>query len=250
MKYLRRTMSAAVGNDLGTTTNEHNPAMHNERRRGQWPGHLDQIPATHNERRRGQRLGATIKYLRCTTSGAAGNGLGTAIKFLRAAASIGLSTTTKKPARRRRNRSWYHDQVPVTLNKRRRGQRRPVHHDQGPARRRGNRPGNHDKVPATHNEFCFAHMNSTNTVNKHTGRTSYDRSYVGTPASFIKHTGRDPINRQVSNTSDALLVYVLKRLEIACRRWRRNIVLAPHELVHHRYHGEEGQEGDLMLNFI
>jgi hypothetical protein len=95
-------------------------------------------------------------------------------------------------------------------------------------------------------------MNSTNTVNKHTlvELATIVATYVGTPASFIKHTGRDPINRQVSNTSDALLVYVLKRLEIACRRWRRNIVLAPHELVHHRYHGEEGQEGDLMLNFI
>jgi hypothetical protein len=49
MKYIRRTTSAAAGNGLGTTINEHSPAMHNERRRGQWPGHHDQVPATHNE---------------------------------------------------------------------------------------------------------------------------------------------------------------------------------------------------------
>jgi hypothetical protein len=29
--------------------------LHNERRRGQWPGHHDQLPATHNERCFGQR---------------------------------------------------------------------------------------------------------------------------------------------------------------------------------------------------
>jgi hypothetical protein len=82
IKYLRRTTSAAAGNGLGTTINEHSPAMHNERRRGQRPGHRDQVPVTHNKRRRKQRPGATIKYLRCTTRGAAGNDLGTTIKYL------------------------------------------------------------------------------------------------------------------------------------------------------------------------
>jgi hypothetical protein len=52
-------------------------------------GRSDQVPAMHNERRRGLWPGAAIKYLRCTTSGAAGNGLGTTIKNLRAAAGIG-----------------------------------------------------------------------------------------------------------------------------------------------------------------
>jgi hypothetical protein len=33
-KDLRRRMSAAAGNGLGTTSNEHSPAMYNERRRG------------------------------------------------------------------------------------------------------------------------------------------------------------------------------------------------------------------------
>jgi hypothetical protein len=69
--------------------------MHNERRRGQQPGHHDQAPATHNKRRRGQRPGEATKYLQFTTSGAAGNGLGTTIKYLRAAAGIGLGTTIK-----------------------------------------------------------------------------------------------------------------------------------------------------------
>ena len=86
------------------------PAKNNQRRRGHWPRHHDQVPATHkgchhgqrpghhaqipvmhNERRRGQRPGATIKYLRRTTSTAAGN--------------------------------RHHDQVPSTHNERRRGQR-------------------------------------------------------------------------------------------------------------------------------
>jgi hypothetical protein len=63
--------------------------MPNERRRGQWPAHHDQVPPTLNERRRGQRpvhhhqvprrhrghrLGTTAKYLQCPTGGAAGNG--------------------------------------------------------------------------------------------------------------------------------------------------------------------------------
>jgi hypothetical protein len=56
--------------------------MHNERRRGQRPGHHDQVLGTHNEWRRGQRPGATIKYLRTTTSTAANNGMGTAAKYL------------------------------------------------------------------------------------------------------------------------------------------------------------------------
>jgi hypothetical protein len=71
MKYLRRTTSATAGNGLGTTANEHSPAMHNERRRGKRPGHHDQVLETHYERRRGQLPGVAIKYLRCTTSGAA-----------------------------------------------------------------------------------------------------------------------------------------------------------------------------------
>jgi hypothetical protein len=95
MKQLRRTSSAAAGNGLGNTINKHSPAMQNERRRGQRPGHHDQVSAIHNERRRGQRPGATIKYLRCTTSGTEGNGLGTTIKLLRAAADIDLGTTIK-----------------------------------------------------------------------------------------------------------------------------------------------------------
>jgi hypothetical protein len=80
---------------MGTTINEHSPAMHNECHRGHRHGHHDQVRATRNERRRGQRPGATIKYLRCTTSGAAGSGLGTTIKYLHAAGGINLGTTTK-----------------------------------------------------------------------------------------------------------------------------------------------------------
>jgi hypothetical protein len=109
MKYLLRATSAAAGNGLSTTINEHSPAMHDERRRGQRPGHYDQVPATHNERRREQRPDATAKYLRCTTSGAAGNGLGTdrvparrrghrpeyRDQYLRGAAGIGLDTAIK-----------------------------------------------------------------------------------------------------------------------------------------------------------
>jgi hypothetical protein len=89
IKYLRRTTSAAADNGLGNTINEKSLAMHNERRRGQRPGHYDQVSATHNERRRGQR------YLRCTINGAAGDGLGTTIMYLRAAAGIGLGNTIK-----------------------------------------------------------------------------------------------------------------------------------------------------------
>jgi hypothetical protein len=53
IKYLRRTASAAAGNGLSTTINEHSSAMHNERRRGA----------------AGNGLGTTPNYLR----GAAGN---------------------------------------------------------------------------------------------------------------------------------------------------------------------------------
>ena len=91
MKYLRRTTTAAAGSGLGTTINEHSPAMLNERRRGKWPGNHDQVSATHNERRRGQRPGAAIKYL----YGVAGIGLGATFKYLRDAADISLGTTTK-----------------------------------------------------------------------------------------------------------------------------------------------------------
>jgi hypothetical protein len=53
IKYLLRTTSSVAGIGLGNTINEHSPAMHIERRRGQRPGYSDQVPATHNERRRG-----------------------------------------------------------------------------------------------------------------------------------------------------------------------------------------------------
>jgi hypothetical protein len=57
IKFLRRKTSAAAGNFLGTTTNEHIPAMHSGRRRGQRPVHHNQVSATHSGRRRGQRSG-------------------------------------------------------------------------------------------------------------------------------------------------------------------------------------------------
>jgi hypothetical protein len=95
MKYLRRTTCAAAGSGLGTTVNEHSPAMHNKRRRGQRPGHHDQVPATHSERRCGQRLGNHDQvparcrghrpgpmYLQRKTSAAANRSLGTTIKYL------------------------------------------------------------------------------------------------------------------------------------------------------------------------
>jgi hypothetical protein len=47
-------MRGAADNGLGTTINYLLLATHNERRRGQRPGHHDQVPATHNERRRVQ----------------------------------------------------------------------------------------------------------------------------------------------------------------------------------------------------
>jgi hypothetical protein len=49
IKYLRRTPSAAAGNDLGSTIKEHSPATQSERN--------DQVPTMHNERRRGQQPG-------------------------------------------------------------------------------------------------------------------------------------------------------------------------------------------------
>jgi hypothetical protein len=61
---------------MDSTTNEHNPTKHNERRR--W-----------------QRPGAKIEYLRRTTNVAAGIGLGTTIKYLRGAVGFGLGTETK-----------------------------------------------------------------------------------------------------------------------------------------------------------
>ena len=61
-----------MGNGLGTTINEHSLASHNERRRGQRPGHSDQVPSKNNERRRGNGLGAAIENLRRTTSGDVG----------------------------------------------------------------------------------------------------------------------------------------------------------------------------------
>jgi hypothetical protein len=66
------------------------PATRNERRRGQGPGHHDQISA----RRRGYiGLGITIKYLRRTVSAIQESGLGTIAKYLRGATCIGLVTT-------------------------------------------------------------------------------------------------------------------------------------------------------------
>jgi hypothetical protein len=83
--------------------------MHNERRRGQMPGHNDQVPTAHNERRRGQRPGATAKYLPATHNEQfrgqrlghhdqvparfRGSGLGITIKYLRGIAVNSLRTT-------------------------------------------------------------------------------------------------------------------------------------------------------------
>jgi hypothetical protein len=130
--------------------------MHNKRRRGKRLGHHDQVPATNDELRRGQRPGATITYLRCTTSGAAGDGLGTVIKYLRAAAGIGLGKHDQVPARRRRHWSWHHDQVPATLNERRREQR-PGHHDQVPLEKKRGRgqqlgQGPHTQIMGTNSD--------------------------------------------------------------------------------------------------
>jgi hypothetical protein len=73
-----------------------------ERRRGQRPGHHDQLPATNNERplalnsgAADKGLGDTAKYLRRTTSAAAGNGLGTTTMYLNGAAANRLGTTVK-----------------------------------------------------------------------------------------------------------------------------------------------------------
>jgi hypothetical protein len=111
MKYIRQTTSAAAGNCLGTTINEHSFEMNNERRRGQRPWHHNQVSAMHNEQRRGQRPGATIKYLRCKTSGVAGGGLGTTAKYLRRSTSgvtgSCLCTTIKN------SRSEHNDQEPA-----------------------------------------------------------------------------------------------------------------------------------------
>jgi hypothetical protein len=69
------------------------PATLNERRRGQRPGHHDQVPCgasgiglgttiKYPHGAAGIGLGATIKPLRRTTSAAAGNGLGNTMKHL------------------------------------------------------------------------------------------------------------------------------------------------------------------------
>jgi hypothetical protein len=111
-----KLLRGAAGNDLGTTIKHMQPrttlaprpsTCDAKRGNGQF-GHKE-VPATHNERRRGQRpghqgqvrgaasigLGTTLKYLRRTTSGAACNGLGTTIKHMRGAAGSGLGPTTK-----------------------------------------------------------------------------------------------------------------------------------------------------------
>jgi hypothetical protein len=46
-KYVRRAASGAAGNGLGTTI-KLDPATHKERRRGQRPGHHNQVPETNN----------------------------------------------------------------------------------------------------------------------------------------------------------------------------------------------------------
>jgi hypothetical protein len=98
------------------------PAMHKERRRGQRPGHHDQLPVTRTTASsaecsspaaaasRGRRKWSGHRpdhndHVRATEAtsnekcGAAGNGLGTTIKYLRrkrnGAAGSGLGTTTK-----------------------------------------------------------------------------------------------------------------------------------------------------------
>jgi hypothetical protein len=113
--YLQRTTSTAAGSGLGSNINEHSTTMHNERQRGQLPGHhdhvfADHVFATHNERRRGQRPGATIKYLRCTTSAAAGSGLGT---------KINEHSTTMHKERRREQLRGQNDHVSATHNEHR-----------------------------------------------------------------------------------------------------------------------------------
>jgi hypothetical protein len=72
IKYLQRTSSGAACYGLGTKIKYVRSAA--SRRRGQLPGHNDEVPATHSERRRGSSLGKTIKYLRCTTRGNASKG--------------------------------------------------------------------------------------------------------------------------------------------------------------------------------
>ena len=61
MKYLRRTTSAAAGNGLGTTINEHSPAMYNERGCGKRPGHHDQVSANKWAKAHIHRSGARIQ---------------------------------------------------------------------------------------------------------------------------------------------------------------------------------------------
>jgi hypothetical protein len=100
IEYLRRTASVAAGNGPGTTLTEHSPAIHNERCRGQRPGHHDLVTSMHKERTSGAACNGLAQRqlntaLRCTTSGAAGDGLSITFKYLRAAAGIGLGTTIK-----------------------------------------------------------------------------------------------------------------------------------------------------------
>jgi hypothetical protein len=110
IEYLRRTTSAAAGNDMGNTLNTHSTAMHNERLRGQRPGQNDQVSATHNERRCGQR------YLRCTRRRP-----GHHLQVPARRRGYRPGQHDQVPARRRMHRSWHHDQKPATLNERRRG---------------------------------------------------------------------------------------------------------------------------------
>jgi hypothetical protein len=79
------------------------------------------------------------------------NDLVTTIKYLHGAGSISLGTTIKYLRRTTKRRPGPQDQVPVTHNERRRGQR-PGRHDQVSVRRRGHRHGHHDQITATHNE--------------------------------------------------------------------------------------------------
>jgi hypothetical protein len=107
-------------------------ATKNERRRGQRPGHHNQIPA----QSRGHRLGHHDQVPATTTSGAADNG--------RAKRSSTCDAQRAAP----RAAAGRNNQVPTAHNERRRGQRLG-RHDQVLAQSRGHRLGYLGQVPAT-----------------------------------------------------------------------------------------------------
>jgi hypothetical protein len=135
--YQRRTTSSAAGNGRAQRPSSCDaqraasratalaPRPSILRRRGQRPGHHNQVLAIHNDRRHEQRT----------------------------------RHHDREPAalneRRRKPRPGRLDQVPATHNERRRGLR-PRHHDQVPTthndRRRRQRTWHHDQEPAAHNE--------------------------------------------------------------------------------------------------